>query len=62
MVVDFVSKNEKGKIEVIKSLNLDVIPDKRTLIRIGHSNYVIRTIVFDVSNVKYLVYINKSVV
>lgn len=61
MVVDFIVKTEKGKMEVIKSLNLDVIPDKRTLVRIGHTNYVIRTIVFDANNVKYLLYINKSV-
>lgn len=62
MVVDFIAKNEKGKMQVVKTLNLDVIPDKNTFVRVGHVNYVIRTIVFDVNNVKYLVYINKSVV
>ena len=57
MVVNFIKENDKGRLVVVKSLNLDAPPMVGTCVRIKHRLHTIIAVILEANTVEYNVLI-----
>lgn len=53
MIVKFYKKNDKGKNQVVKTLNLYDIPKKGDKVKLYHAIHTVRDVCLDLDRVEY---------